>query len=558
MRRVACLPILLLAAVLGACGEGSGAADGPPAGAVTVRMLYGSEKQSWIEAVTAQFNAAGNKTPEGKPIYVEAVPMGSGDSMERILSGEDQATVWSPASGILLPVANARWGAANGGKALVGDAPPLVLSPVVVAMWEPMAKALGWPEKPIGWGDIAELARSGKTWADYGHPEWGPFQFGHTHPDYSNSGITAVLAQAYAAAGKTRGLTVADAQSPATAALLDGVAQSVIHYGESTGFFGRQMLSRGPSYLSAAVLYENLVIESHDKSRYPDLALPVVAIYPKEGTFWSDHPYAILDAPWVTPEQQAGAKVYRDFLLAQPQQQKALELGFRPSDINIPLGAPIVSENGIDPKQPQTLLEVPPAEVTEAVIAAWGQHKKRVEVAVVIDVSGSMEDDGRLNKAKAALATFLGQLSDEDYVSVTAFSDAASELSPMGALGPKRQQLIGQVEGLFANGGTRLLDTTSEVYTALQSEPPGERIRAIVVLTDGLDTKSTRSGDEVAAQLAVDKEGRSIKVFTIAFGGDADRDLLKRLAESSGARSYAGDSGELDIVRVYREIATFF
>ncbi len=61
------------------------------------------------------------------------------------------------------------------------------------------------------------MVQSGKTWNDYDHPEWGPFQFGHTHPDYSNSGIASMLAEVYAATGKTRGLTVADVQAPTTA-----------------------------------------------------------------------------------------------------------------------------------------------------------------------------------------------------------------------------------------------------------------------------------------------------------------------------------------------------
>jgi Ca-activated chloride channel family protein len=90
-------------------------------------------------------------------------------------------------------------------------------------MWKPMAEALGWPQQPLGWSDIAELVRSGKTWADYGHPEWGRFQWGHTHPDYSNSGITSILATGYAAVGKTRDLTVDDVRSPQFAAFMGDV-----------------------------------------------------------------------------------------------------------------------------------------------------------------------------------------------------------------------------------------------------------------------------------------------------------------------------------------------
>ena len=40
--------------------------------------------------------------------------------------------------------------------------------------------------------------------------------------------------------------------------------------------------------------------------------MPLVAIYPKEGTLYSDSPYVILDAPWATADKRAGAQ---DFLI---------------------------------------------------------------------------------------------------------------------------------------------------------------------------------------------------------------------------------------------------
>jgi Mg-chelatase subunit ChlD len=78
------------------------------------------------------------------------------------------------------------------------------------------------------------------------------------------------------------------------------------------------------------------------------------------------------------------------------------------------------------------------------------------------------------------------------------------------------------------------------------------------VLSDGADNQSSLSADELAQQLAVDEEGRSIKVFTIAYGtgSDVDTDLMTRIAESSGAKTYTSDPANID--RIYRDIATFF
>lgn len=561
--------VLFIGALVMACNVNFGDTDtaindssddvpNAPTGSLEITVLYGSEKEQWMEAVVAEFNAQENPSTNGSPIYVTATPIGSNESLEQILNGEAQPTVWSPASSILIPVANDRWAQANEGETLVSpDSPPLVLSPVVIAMWEPMAAALGWPDTPIGWSDIAGLARGDSTWADYGYPEWGTFKFGHTHPDYSNSGIVSIIATTYAATGKTRDLTVTDVQQPETAQFIADVESGVIHYGRSTGFFANQMFDRGPSYLSAAILYENLVVQSYDTSLY-NTSLPVVAVYPKEGTFWSDHPYAVLNAPWVDDEQRAAAETFRDYLLATEQQQRALEFGFRPADPDIPIGAPIETANGVDPQQPQTLLSVPDADVIGAIRESWGENKKRVDVMVVLDVSGSMADENRLENAKVALNSFIGQLAEEDGLGVTIFNSTATELSPMSPIGPKREELLNRIGGLFPQGGTRLIDTVSEVYTQLNTEPPGERIRAIVVLSDGDDTDSSGSTDMLVNQLQSNTEGDSIKVFTIAYGTgtDVDVELLDSISTASGAKSY--ESSPTDIEEVYRDIATFF
>ena len=80
-------------------------------------------------------------------------------------------------------------------------------------MWEPMAVALGYPSKHLGWLDIAGVAAKPGGWSAYGHPEWGKFRWGHAHPD-ANSGFLSVVSEVYAALGKTDGITPEDLRSP--------------------------------------------------------------------------------------------------------------------------------------------------------------------------------------------------------------------------------------------------------------------------------------------------------------------------------------------------------
>lgn len=558
MRRA--IPGLIAASLLLTACEGGSPGPGSLFGAntVTVSILYGSEKREWLEPLVAEYNAARHTTPDGATIVIEATPMGSIESVRAILEERMKPVVWSPASSVYIPVANAEWRKTRSGDLVVGKPNDLVLSPVVIAMWRAMAEALGWPEKPIGWADIAALATSDKGWAEYGYPEWGRFKFGHTHPDFSNSGIVSILAIAYAGAGKQRGLTQDDLARPELRAFMEQVERSIIHYGSSTGFFGERMFERGPSYLSAAVLYENLIVAQEKKRLAGQSAqLPVVAIYPKEGTFWTNNPYIVLNAPWVTEAQKSAAQAFEKFLLDRPQQLRAIELGFRPADPSIALGAPLDAQHGVDPAQPQTVLEVPAAQVIQATQQLWRQTKKPVDVAALIDVSGSMRGD-KISSARASLTQFIDLLGDRDRLQVITFASQVIPLTPLSPLSDKRAELTRRVSGIIEGGNTTLYDAVIAAHQSMKENGDPNHIRAIVVLSDGMDTASRATLDDAIAAIsdAGEEGGAAIKLFTIAFGDDADKEVLKQMAEATGGKQY--DSTPDNINKIYAEIATFF
>ena len=300
-----------LVCLLAGCGKvGSTGENGPvPKDAVRLLFTYSSEKEDWVREVTATFNQSRYKTKAGKEIYVDAIPEGSGECIDGLINDSQKADIVSPASEAFVRLGNTE-GRAKLGREVIGPTQSLVLSPVVIGIWEPMAKALGWSDKPIGWSDILALSKDDKGWATYDHPEWGKFKFGHTHPEYSSSGLVSLFAAAYAAVGKTTGLEINDLIDPKVGDFIKGIENSVLHYGSSTGFFAKRMFANGPRYVSAAVMYENLVVQSYSQT---NMAFPVVAVYPKEGTFWSDHPVAIADREFVTPERREAAEIYINF-----------------------------------------------------------------------------------------------------------------------------------------------------------------------------------------------------------------------------------------------------
>jgi len=555
MRRVA-----LVLAVVAACKQAKEAGPSstsstsvkpePTKPVVTLRIAYGSEKKAWFEEGIKQFEAANPN------IKIEAKPSGSGEAAASIIDGSFKAHVYSPASAAYIAIINQQWMSqpnAPHAKPLAPAGEPVVLSPIVIAMWKPMAEALGWPKKDIGWKDIIKVSKDPKGWGSLGHPEWGMFKLGHTHPEYSNSGLLAVLAEAYAGAGKQRGLDRKDLDKKPTQDYVGAIENAVVHYGKSTSLFTEKMLETGPGYMSACVTYENLVIESYTKPN--NAPFPLVAVYPVEGTFWSDHPYAILDAEWVGAPERDAAQKFLAFLKSKPMQQRALALGFRPADSTIAINAPIDASHGVDAKQPETLLDVPPGDVLSRLLEVWRQYKKSADVTIVFDKSGSMRGEP-LKEAKAGAQAFLDGLTDRDSVSLLFFDSHVAQPTPPALLGKSRAHLKQQVENVFADGGTALYDAVSIAYAAALARAQREpgRIHAIVVMTDGKDEHSKMKLE--ALQKKFNPENAPVKIFTIAYGSSADPTVLADIAKAAQGTSVLGSADT--IVQVYRDLSAFF
>jgi Ca-activated chloride channel family protein len=298
-----------------------------------------------------------------------------------------------------------------------------------------------------------------------------------------------------------------------------------------------------------------MVIESRDPKAYR-LPFPIVAIYPKEGTFWSDHPVGVVQRDWVTPEASEGAEAYIQFLLARPQQERAMAFGFRPGDPAIALTAPLDPAHGIDPKEPQTTLEVPEPAVVDAVLETWEQVKKNARVTLAIDVSGSMNDHGKIAAAREGATAFVSALGDRDELAVMTFNSQVTWARPLTPIGPSRQQTLTVIHGLFADGGTALYDAVDQAYNTMAATPAPSKISALVVLSDGADRDSALRLDTLLQHVRFDSEGHGIRIFTIGYGTDARTDVLQKIADATQGRYYDGKPE--NIRDVFKEISTFF
>jgi Ca-activated chloride channel homolog len=444
---------------------------------------------------------------------------------------------------------------------LIPDAcPQTILAPSGLAMWRPMAEALGWPDKPIGWHDIIELSASPDGWASVGHPEWGTFKFGHTHPDYSNTGLLMMTSLAYYAVGKTSGLTADEVYGDKVVAAFQQVELNTYHYGIQSRDLLGLMVSRGPDYLHAVTTTEAETLRTNAE-RADELRFPLVFIFPSDGTFWGEHPYCVLDSDWVSDEQKAAAAVFLKYLLAPEQQALAMDHFLRPIDESISLHTPFGLENGTDPgisTASVPRLESPSVEVSNAVKDVFHNTKKKAIVILVLDTSGSMNGDKIVNAVESA-ASFIGRLDPGDEIYVLGFSDDPYSIGQGGMVSEVRENLVTTVKGVFAGGQTALYDAVCQAtdqVNSLRAERDANNdphLYGIVLLSDGADQGSSISENQMFNCLPSGESADAVKVFTIAYGEGANTDLMQRIANRTNGKFFEGSPE--DIEQIYNAIS---
>ncbi len=511
-----------------------------PPKAAELTIAYSPEKAELFKSLVDSFNAQG-KVPGGTPIVVKTVELEPDAMVAAAVAGNFQAM--SPDSSIWLGQVDRAWADAHNGEGtLVGTTARYAVSPVVIAMWRDAAKTMGYPDKTLGWSDLLAKAQSDKNF------KW-------SHPSTTSaSGLLATLAEFYAGAGKTRGLTVEDVQAQRTLDTVNAIEKTVRYYGEGEWPIAQRVVQQGRAYLDAFVCSEQIVIWARAKGA------DLVAIYPSEGATWQDHPLALLEQPGLTDAQRLTFARFADFVRSTESQKKVLSLGYRPSDLNVPLnspGSPIRVDNGVDPVQPKTSLQVPAPAVLEAVQKNWSQAKRRTNVMLVVDTSGSMEGD-KITNVKQALKIFIEQIqNDQERVGMVLFSNTPYTTLAPQELRTNRAALNSTIDNIRVGGNTALLDSVRAAYNQLQILNDKDRINAIVVMTDGLENNSSITLTKLSEYMRnTNQSGVPVLVFAIGYGKDADYKTLKTLADATGGQAR---EGSLETIRqLYKLLSTYF
>jgi Ca-activated chloride channel family protein len=456
--------------------------------------------------------------------------------------------VWVPDSRLWLLVAGSR---PDAGTLFAGDAPSIASSPLVLAVRRPVAEALGWPQRDLGWPDVLGMFSQPNLWATIGHPEWATvMRFGMTDPTLSTAGLAATLALLDTDANGEFSDAELSAGVAFTQLLGSMAADTTVLINEQ-----REAAAAGPPGVPGVAAFPVLErdVAAYDASK-PGLEL--VPVYLPQGPIEADFPYAILKADWVDTVRTDAAELFLDFVLGPEGQQALAADGFRgvgASAAAPQLPADLGFKATVAPPRPH-----PNPAAVSRLIADWTALQRQSNIIAVMDTSGSM-DEGvpgtaltRLQLLQQTAVAGFSLLNNQSNIGLWQFSTDLTpttdyrEVVPYGPLTgtvgdvPRKQALMGAVQQLRAGGDTGLYDTTYAAFKAIQAVWEPNDTNAVLLITDGRnDDDEGLSLPDLLQKLTQEaRPDRPTPVISIAVGPEADAEALREISRVTFGRTF--------------------
>ncbi|GAA5193058.1 substrate-binding and VWA domain-containing protein [Rugosimonospora acidiphila] len=455
--------------------------------------------------------------------------------------------VWIPDSSLWLSVAGGRTEASG----MVPMQPPSVASsPVVLAVREPLARALGWPGRTLDWNDVIGTFIDG--WGKAGHPEWASLRIGMADATTSTAGLAAVL-------------TILDRDG--TGAIDDDQLVQALRFSQAlgaiepdtTGFFAAQAATTAKPGTAAgrdAAIAAFPALES-DVAAF-DEANPeqfLVPVYPSQPVV-ADCPYAVLSASWVGADKRSAADQFLAYLNGSTAADALGVSGLRGPDHGVRDSAALPADDGF-PTTFDNVRVAPDPTTLKQFLSDWTSMQRQSNILVALDTSGSMAESvpgtsmSRLELMRQTASTGFGLLNSRTDIGLWAFSGQRAganeyrELVPFGPSmaevdGTSRQQaMLHALGGLRAQAHTPLYDTIYAAFKEMQTHWQADSVNAVVLITDGgNDLPSGMTLTQLLGKLKSEQRAdRPVQVIDIAIGPDADADALRQISAATGGRT---------------------
>ncbi|HEY1487174.1 MAG TPA: substrate-binding domain-containing protein, partial [Micromonosporaceae bacterium] len=461
--------------------------------------------------------------------------------------------------------------------------PSLARSPNVIAMPKTLAVALGWPNTNFDWPDIVTDMNKPNFWSSKVKGVGGTFKFTMTDPTSSTAGLLALMSVVDSSNDGFVDTTTGTGDEQPNIISLASAVRSQSDVGDTSdvtdGLSKADTTSAAAatSYVSAFPALEQDVIKYNER----DPKEPLVAVYPKSGSYDADNPYLILNKPaWGKPQNVVAAQAFETFVRAPAARAAFLKAGFR--DANRTGDATFTAANGVLRALPTNFLPravLDPASVHDTVLA-FSAATKPTNVLIALDVSTSMSDvvpasggKTRLQLAQAAATQALAQFDPQASVGLWQFSSNLDgtqpyqSLVPLGPIGAtmsdghtRKQDLGAAISGLTAKtgkqGNTGLYATIDAAQKSVVSNYTDATTNFVVIITDGHDDPQNTPGAPQTdlGQLEADlthahNTKTNVPVVTIGLSSEADTKDLASISRISGGVAYTSPTG-FDIAQV--------
>src|SRR5215207_1244492 len=170
-----------------------------------------------------------------------------------------------------------------------------------------------------------------------------------------------------------------------------------------------------------------------------------------------------------------------------------------------------------------------------------------VNLALVIDKSGSMADADKLSRVKEALLTLVNQLRETDTLSIVVFDSEAEVLRPAREVGD-REEVRRLIRSIQPGSSTNIHAGLVLGYKEALRHFKRDGTNRVVLLTDGIANQGVTDPAQIARD-SLSFNDRGVDLSTIGVGLDLNKDLLRELAKSGrGLFHFVADARDIDKV----------
>ena len=251
----------------------------------------------------------------------------------------DFPTAWIPDSRYLVELANASYKERLGRDVFLTDgeyrAKPIAVSLFSWGLYGSRADVLEEHFGEINWATIHDAAIAKGGWPELGgEPGWGFFKLIVPNPNKNVGGLAAMIAMAGEYYDRTN-ISVEDIANPEFQTWLAELMGAVTDFSSASAYTAEDFALFGYSVGDGGQLLESDLLQNMQgiSTRWED---PLRIYYPDYLT-WFDFPFTVWVGPETTALQKNAALEFQRFLLADEQQQAALQYGLRPANSNVAL-----------------------------------------------------------------------------------------------------------------------------------------------------------------------------------------------------------------------------